>query len=171
MSAVLPSYPDLQPEDERTALKQRLDQYRAIAAAALVDTPWQEATSRLLPATDMTIAGIIKHLAWAEDHWFQGRLLGTTMPKPWDAPGNDDPDRSMRLAPEDTVGVISQLYSSACERSRAAMTRCETLSRPAAVPSFGRGPVNLRWILVHMIDETARHAGHLDLLRDAIRNE
>jgi 8-oxo-dGTP pyrophosphatase MutT (NUDIX family)/SAM-dependent methyltransferase len=37
------------------------------------------------------------------------------------------------------------------------------------VPSFGVGPVNLRWILVHMIDETARHAGHLDLLLDAIR--
>lgn len=38
----------------------------------------------------------------------------------------------------------------------------------AAAPSFGIGPVNLRWILIHMIDETARHAGHLDLLRDCL---
>jgi hypothetical protein len=71
----------------------------------------------------------------------------------------------MRLAPDDTVAGIVQLYSSACSRSRAALARCDSLDRVAAVPSFGIGPVNLRWILIHMIDETARHTGHLDLLR------
>ena len=164
-----PVLPDLRPEDERTALVQRLDQYRTIAASALFDISWDQATARLLPATDMTIAGIVRHLAWAEDRWFQGRLLGTTMPEPWDAPGADDPDHAMRLAPDDTAEIIVQLYSSACERSRAAVDRCATLDCVAAVPSFGIGPVNLRWILVHMIDETARHAGHLDLLRDCIK--
>ena len=168
---VPPAYPDLQPGDERSALVQRLDQYRAIAATALVDVPWEEATACLLPATDLTIAGIVKHLAWPEDRWFQGRLLGTSMPIPWNAPGADDPDRSMRLAAGDTLDGIIGLYSSACERSRAAVEQCESLGCPAAVPSFGKGPVNLRWILVHMIDETARHAGHLDLLQDAIRND
>jgi hypothetical protein len=162
------AHPDLQPEDERTALVQRLDQYRAIAAAALDDVPWAKASARLLPATDMTLAGIVKHLAWAEDRWFQGRLLGVRMPSPWDAPGLDDPDRSMRLAPGDTRDGIVELYSSACERSRAAVAGCESLDRTAVVPSFGKGPVNLRWILVHMIDETARHSGHLDLLRDEV---
>ena len=67
MAAFPPSDPDLHPGDERKALLQRLDQYRAIAAAALDDVPWQQARARLLPATDMTIAGIVKHLAWAED--------------------------------------------------------------------------------------------------------
>ena len=161
--------PDLRPEDERTGLVQRLDQYRAIAAASLADLDWAAASARLLPATDLTIAGIVKHLAWAEDRWFQGRLLGTAMPAPWKAPGADDPDRSMRLAAEDTVDGIVELYRLACERSRAALSRCDSLSDVAAVPSFGRGPVNARWILVHMIDETARHAGHLDLLRDSLR--
>ena len=166
-----PEHPDLRPDDERTALVQRLDQYRATVAAALADVPWEQASARLLPATDLTIAGIVRHLAWAEDRWFQGRLLGAGMPAPWDAPGADDPDASLHLAPGDTVDGIVGLYSSACARSRAAVARCESLSHPAAVPSFGRGPVNLRWILVHMIDETARHAGHLDLLRDTIRSE
>jgi hypothetical protein len=160
--------PDLQPGDERTALVQRLDHYRAIAAAALVDLPWEEASTRLLAATDLTIAGIVKHLAWAEDRWFQGRLLGVPMPAPWDAPGADDPDQAMRLASDDTVAGIVRLYSSACSRSRSALARCRSLDHVAAVPSFGTGPVNLRWILVHMIDETARHAGHLDLLRDCL---
>ena len=158
-------HPDLQPGDERTALVQRLDQYRAIAAAAL---EWEEASTRLLPATDLTIAGIVKHLAWAEDRWFQGRLLGVPMPAPWDAPGADDPDQAMRLASDDTVAGIVQLYSSACSRSRSALARCDSLDHVAAVPSFGIGPVNLRWILIHMIDETARHTGHLDLLQDCL---
>ncbi len=167
MTVPRPADPDLRPEDERSALVERLDQYRAIAAAALVDLPWQQASAHLLPATDMTIAGIVRHLAWAEDRWFQGRLLGLEMPAPWDRPGADDPDHSMRLAPGDTVDGILELHSSACERSRAAVAQCDSLNHRAAVPSFGMGPVNLRWILVHMIDETARHAGHLDLLRDA----
>ncbi len=159
--------PGLAPEDERSALGERLDQYRAIAATALADIPWHQASAHLLPATDMTIAGIVKHLAWAEDRWFQGRLLGSEMPTPWDRPGADDPDHSIRLAPGDTVVGILDLYNSACERSRKAVAQSDSLSRVAAVPSFGIGPVNLRWILVHLIDETARHAGHLDLLRDA----
>ncbi len=168
MADAQPVYPDLQPKDERSALVQRLDQYRAIAAAALVDVPWPAASTRLLPATDLTIAGVVRHLAWAEDRWFQGRLLGSPLPAPWDHPAADDPDHSMRLTPGDTVAGIVGLYVSACDRSRAATARCESLNHVAAVASFGRGPVNLRWILVHMIDETARHIGHLDLLRDAL---
>ena len=168
MAVDRPVDPDLQPEDERSALVQRLDQYRAIAANALADVPSQQASARLLPATDMTIAGIVKHLAWAEDRWFQGRLLGSEMPSPWDRAGGDDADDSMRVTPGDTVDGILELYSSACNRSRDAVAQCDSLSQLAAVPSFGVGPVNLRWILVHMIDETARHAGHLDLLRDPL---
>jgi uncharacterized damage-inducible protein DinB len=158
---------DLQPGDERTALVQRLDQYRGVVAAALQAVSWEQATARVLPATDLTIAGIVRHLAWVEDHWFQARLLGVAMPAPWDAPGANDQDRSLRLAPEDTAEGIGGLYASACARSRAATDRFASLDQPAAVTSFKAGPVNLRWILVHMIDETARHAGHLDLLRDA----
>jgi hypothetical protein len=162
-------HPDLQPQDERIALVQRLDQYRAIARAPLVDLEWEEASTRLLPASDLTIAGVVRHLAWAEDRWFQGRLLGTEMPAPWNVPGADDPDSAMRLSPGDTVEGIILLYSEACRRSREALARCDSLSVAAAIPSFGIGPVNVRWLLVHMIDETARHAGHLDLLRDCLR--
>jgi len=162
---------DLQPPDERVALVERLDQYRAIAQGAIADLEWEVASAKLLPATDMTMAGIVKHLAWAEDRWFQGRLLGMRMPPPWDAPGADDPDQAMRLASGDSVPKIVELHSEACDRSRAALSLCDSLDTVAKVQSFGRGPVNLRWILVHMIDETARHAGHLDLLSDCLRVE
>lgn len=168
MTDVEPKHPDLQPPDERTALVQRLDQYRAILSTSLADLTWEEASARHLPATDLTIAGIVRHLAWVEDRWFRGRLLGVAMPPPWDTAVADGPDHSMRLAPGDTVGGILELYSAACVRSRDALGRCESLDTLAAVPSFGTGPVNARWILVHMIDETARHAGHVDLLRDCL---
>lgn len=162
-------YPDLRPADERIALIQRLDQYRSVTAGSLAGLSWDLASARLLPATDLTIAGIVRHLSWAEDRWFQGRLLGRAMPAPWDTPGADDPDRAMRLEPTDTVEGIFGLYAAACERSRAALAGCTSLDQAALVPSFGRGPVNARWILVHMIEETARHAGHLDLLHDALQ--
>jgi len=170
MSASEFLHPDLQPMDERTALEQRLNEYRATVAGALLDLEWSDASSQVLPATDLTIAGIVRHLAWAEDRWFQGRLLGAAMPSPWNRPGADDPGHAMWLDPGDTADAILSLYTSSCDRSRAAIADCETLSVVAAVPSFGKGPVNLRWILVHMIEETARHAGHIDLLRDHIRN-
>lgn len=169
MDAAQPVYPDLRPGDERTALVQRLDQYRAIASGALADVPWERASARLLADTDMTIAGIVRHLAWAEDRWFHGRLLGVEMPAPWDRPGTDEPDIAMRLTADDSVESIVALYRAACERSRVATAQCDSLDHVAAVPSFGRGSVNLRWILVHMIEETARHVGHLDVLRDTLR--
>ncbi len=169
MDTAGPLHPDLRPGDERTALVQRLDQYRTIASAALIDVPWEQASTRLLADTDMTIAGIVKHLAWAEDRWFQGRLLGLRMPAPWDRPGADEPDHAMRLTAEENVESVLALYSAACERSRAAVSGCDSLDQVAAVASFGRGPVNLRWILVHLSDETARHVGHLDVLRDTLR--
>lgn len=167
---VQPEHPDIRPADERTALVQFLDQYRAIAANALRDLVWEDASAQLLPATNLTIAGIVRHLAWAEDRWFQGRLLGVEMPVPWNAPGADDPDSAMQLRADDTVAGIIDLYSAACARSRRALASIDSLDQVAEVPSFGRGPVNARWTLVHMIDETARHAGHLDLLRDCLAN-
>jgi uncharacterized damage-inducible protein DinB len=163
------SYPDPRPPDERTALEQFLDHQRNIVVAKLADLDDGQASARVLDATDLTVGGVVKHLAWTEDHWFQARLLGVERPEPWvSAPLAQDPDWPFRSARHDTVGELLALYDAACRRSRAATARHDSLDAPAALPSFGKGPVNLRWILVHMIDETARHAGHLDLLRDAL---
>lgn len=169
MTSASAAHPDLRPPDERTALTQRLDQYRSIVRSSLADVTWGQASVRLLPASDLTIAGIVKHLAWAEDRWFVGRLLGHAMPPPWDRPGADDPHAAMHLDPTDTIAGIIELYDAACTRARAALTTCTSLDAVAAIPSFDREPVNARWLVVHMIDETARHAGHLDLLLDCLR--
>jgi hypothetical protein len=90
-------FPELRPADERTALEQFLDQYRHIVTSQLADLDHAQASARVLVATDLTVGGIVKHLAWAEDRWFQGKLLGLELPEPWaSAPLADRRDRSPR---------------------------------------------------------------------------
>jgi uncharacterized damage-inducible protein DinB len=162
-------FPDVRPNDERTALDQRLDYYRRAVISKIENLDDAQASTRVLPATDLTVGGIVKHLAWVEDHWFQARLLGVDLPEPWaSAPLTQDRDWPFHSAQHDSVEDLIDLYSTASGRSRAAAARFDSLDAVAAAPSFGKGPVNLRWILVHMIDETACHTGHLDLLRDGI---
>ena len=69
------------------------------------------ASTRLLPATDLTIAGIVRAPGLGRGSLVPGRLLGVEMPAPWNVPGADDPDRAMRLAPDDSVEGIVELYS------------------------------------------------------------
>lgn len=161
-------YRDVQPASERDALTRILDIYRAEIAQQLGELTDAEAATQFLPSTSMTVGGIVKHLASSEDSWFQGKMLGATVPEPWvSAPMVEDPDWPFRSAREDSVKELLDLYADACERSRAAAKRFDSLDTLAARPSFGRGPVNRRWLLVHLVDETARHAGHIDLLLDA----
>ena len=160
-------HPDLQPPDERTALEQRLDHHRALVVSALTGLDHDQASRRVLPATDLSVLGIVKHLAWTEDRWFQHKFLGQDLPEAWAAAPAGESDWPFESSAADTVDDVVALYRSACERSREAAAG-QALDTAAALVSFDRGPVNLRWLLVHMVDETARHLGHIDLLRDAL---
>ena len=72
--------------------------------------------------------------------------------------------RSVVFGAEELLG----LYVAACELSRTATAACASMDTLAALLSFDKKPVNLRWLLADMIDETARHSGHADLIRDAL---
>ena len=160
---------DLQPATERVGLTQRLDEERLAIVAQALDLSADEVHARPLPATNLSIARIVKHLAFTEDRWFQHKLLGLDIPEPW---SGVDPatahDWSFTSADLDSRNQIIDLYEGACQRSRAATSACPSMETLAAHPSFGKKPVNLRWLLAHMIDETSRHSGHIDLLRDAL---
>ena len=159
-------HPRLHP-GERDTLVQFLDQQRAAVLAALDGLADETAAARLLPATDMTIGGIVKHLAHMEDLWFTHTLRGAAFPPPWTATGEDE-EWAWRSAAGDGVVALHETYAGACGRSRRAMAGVDLDAR-AARPSFGKAPVNLRWLLVQMIRETAQHCGHLDLMLDAAR--
>ena len=162
-------FADLQPESERAGLTERLDEERRAVLAQASDLSPDELHARPLASTDLTIGRLIKHLAFVEDRWFQHKLLGLELPEPWcSIEDSIAHDWSFYSADADSAEDLLSLYAAACERSRGATARCPSLDTLAVYPSFDRKPVNLRWLLAHMIDETARHSGHADLIRDAL---
>ncbi|MHA7984357.1 DinB family protein [Rathayibacter sp. CAU 1779] len=162
-------YPDLD-AGERTTLAQFLDLYRERVLRRFGVLSDEQARTRSLPATNLTPGGIVKHLAHMEDHWFTARAGSRELPEPWaSAPFDDRPDWDFESAEDDSVEEIIRLYRGACERSRAVFAGLPSLETRATRPSFGRGTVTLRWVMVHMLEETACHVGHLELLTDPYR--
>ena len=158
--------------DERTMLEQFLDFHRAGVVRTLDEVTDEQAAARVLPATDLTVGGLVKHLAAIEDLWFSHKLLDAPSAEPWrSAPFDQDPDWEFHSAAENSVVELRQLYLDACEASRRITARVESLDVLAARGSFGDQLVSLRWIYLHMIEETAQHRGHLDLLLDALRQK
>jgi len=153
--------------DETTTLNQFLDFYRAVVYRKLNGLTAEQAHSPALPPSTLTIGGIVKHLALVEDTWVQETLHGRELPEPWQsAPFDDDPDWDFHSAPNDSPEELLDLYTQACARSRDAAAGLSL--EHEAVGTLKGEPFSLRRIIVHMIEEVARHAGHADLLREAL---
>ncbi|MBA2338220.1 MAG: DinB family protein [Acidimicrobiia bacterium] len=162
---------DPKPADELTSLTQFLDSHRAIFVNKAAGLDAEQLAARPIPSSAMTLGGMIKHLAVVEDSWFQDDLLANGLGEPWaSAPWDDDRDWEWHSAVHDTPDELLALYDEACARSRAAVDslggNLDHLS--AAVDERTGGHYSLRWILLHMIEETAQHNGHADLMREAI---
>ncbi len=123
-------------------------------------------------ASTMTLGGLLKHMAYVEDHWFSRALHGNDAAAPWAAVDwKADEDWDWHSAADDTPEQLLDLWQASVARSRqlAADALADGgLDTPArrAWPD-GRAP-SLRWIYVHMIEEYARHNGHADLLRESV---
>jgi uncharacterized damage-inducible protein DinB len=119
-------------------------------------------------ASTMTLGGLLKHLAMVEDDYFSVRLLGRAPAPPWDAA---DWEWAWRSAADDAPEALYALWEENVTRSRANLARVLADGDLAQPVGFtwpdGRTP-SVRRILVDMIEEYARHAGHADLLREAI---
>jgi uncharacterized damage-inducible protein DinB len=155
--------------DELSLLSEFLDYHRATLVMKMSGLT-QEQLSVSVPPSPLTLAGLVKHLALVEDSWFHDRLLGHDLPEPWaSAPFDDDVDWDFHSAIHDSPSELLDLYAAACERSRAAVAEVGGDLLATMVRPTRRGErFNLRWILLHMIEETARHNGHADLLRESI---
>jgi uncharacterized damage-inducible protein DinB len=120
----------------------------------------------------MTLGGLLKHLAWVEDYWFSYRLHGNDPAAAWSEVDWDaDPDWEWHSARDDGPEELRALWQQATDRSRALTTAALDdggLDRLAATPWPNGESPSLRWIVVHMIEEYARHNGHADLLRESI---
>jgi uncharacterized damage-inducible protein DinB len=159
--------PDLQ-ADERTTLVEFLDYHRATFLSKIAGLT-HEQLNRTLPPSDLTLASLTKHLALVEDSWFQERFVGVEV-EPWaSAPFDDDRDWEMHSAKDDSPEDLVALYRTAIARSQATVATVESLDALSAINDRREDiPYSMRWILVHMIEETARHNGHADLIRESI---
>jgi pimeloyl-ACP methyl ester carboxylesterase len=123
----------------------------------------------------MTLGGILKHLSYVEDHWFSTRLHGADPHPPWDSVDwKATPDWDWDSAAGDSPAQLRSGWQDAMARSReltAAALATGGLGQLAR-KGWPNGDVpSLRWILVHMIEEYARHNGHADLLRESVDGE
>lgn len=128
-----------------------------------------------LPPTSMTLGGMLKHLAGVEDGWFTCTVGGLPEPEPWASHDQDeDPDWDWNSATADSGAELRSLWTERVARSREIVDNAVASDGAAALdqcyPAW-LGDVSLRWVIVHMIEEYARHNGHADLIREAIDGE
>jgi uncharacterized damage-inducible protein DinB len=145
---------------EREVLEAFLDLYRDIMVRKVVGLSTEATRTRLVPSST-TLAGLLKHLASVEREWFQSILAQ----RPAAEVGVHVTDDGWGIASSDSVDDLVADYRQACAESRAVASG---LALDATVPMPRLGRVSLRWVYVHMIEETARHAGHADILREQI---
>ena len=145
--------------DEHTSLDAFLDWYRATVCLKVAGMPDASARRALVPSSVTTCAGIVRHLTWVERKWFREVLQGETLrpPRPPD-------DQDFIVTERDSLPDLLRDYEVECENSRK-VSAAWNLDDVARDPEHRE---SCRWVLLHMIEETARHVGHLDLLREVL---
>lgn len=153
---------------EATLLVQYLDYQRETLLSKTDGLTHAQLAQKHTPS-ELTLAGLLHHLALVEEDWMEARFFGLDDRDPW--AGVDweaDPDWEFRTAVDLAPEQLRQRYRLACERSRQVVADATSLEQLSA-QALGDGQhFSLRWVLLHLIEETARHAGHADMLREAI---
>ncbi|MEY9843003.1 DinB family protein [Streptacidiphilus sp. MAP5-3] len=147
---------------EKESLHVALDRHRDAVLWKLGGLD-DEQLRRPMTPSGTNLLGLVKHLSGAELAWFCetfGREMG---PLPFDLDAEDDPD--MRVEPHESTEEILAFYARA--RATADQAIGELSLDTAGTAWFGDS-VTLRWVLIHMTTETARHAGHMDIMRELI---
>jgi hypothetical protein len=153
------------PEDQM--LLDFLDAQRE-AALSIVAGLDEEAWHRSVVPSGWTPAGLVEHLGGAEWHWFQGVVSGV---EPEPPPEDAQPyDRIAAFVTDEPSAEIIAFYRDQIASSNAVLAKTSLSAPPRGrhgVPGQDEPP-DVRWIVLHMIEETARHAGHLDIARELL---
>lgn len=152
--------------NERPVLDHWLDLYRDTVLLKIAGLNADQLARRTVPPSSMSLIGTVRHLTEVEAYWLRVVLLDEQdVADYYCTPTSPDGDF-------DDVNSTTAAADVAAYRSELVTTRANTSAWPdldAPVRGLRKGnPVNLRWILVHLIEEYARHLGHMDLLREAL---
>ena len=146
---------------EKESLRASLDRHRD-AVLWKIDGLDDEQLRRPMTPSGTNLLGLVKHLAAVEYGWFCETFGRETEPLPFDP---DDEDADLRVQPQESTADITAFYA----RARAAADQVvEELAIEDEGTSWSGDTVTLRWVLIHMVEETARHAGHMDIVRELI---
>lgn len=160
--------------DEVATLRGFLDWFR-VTVRRQCEGLDQHQLSTPLPTSPLTLGGMLKHLTYVEQWWFTVVLTGAEPQGIWaDVDWDADEDWDWHSAVDDSPAQLIAWHVEEVERSDAALDRALAaggLDQPAARARRNGQHPSLRWILVHMVEEYARHAGHADLIREAIDGE
>jgi uncharacterized damage-inducible protein DinB len=150
--------------DERSSLTAWLDYQRATLLQKCDGLTGEQLALASVPTTNLTLLGLLRHMLLVEWWWFDHIFAGGSAPQPFDT--HDDPEYEFtHLFPQEAEAVKVRFVEQ-CERSSQIVTDAANLSDVSE--GTERETRDLRWIMVHMIEEYARHNGHADLIREAI---
>jgi hypothetical protein len=146
---------------EKESLQVSLDRHRDAVLWKLEGLDDADLRRTMTPS-GTNLLGLVKHLAAVEYGWFCETFGRPIEPLPFD---EDDPDADLRVRPDETTADVLAFYARA--RAAADQAIAEVELEETGTAWFG-DPVSMRWVLIHMVEETARHAGHVDILRELI---
>ena len=145
--------------DEKTSLHVALQRHRDVVLWKIEGLDDDQLRRQMTPS-GTSLLGIVKHLAAVEYGWFCSTFGREMEPMPFD---EEAPEADLRIAPGETTTDIVDFYNRAC--SAADVVIGEVGLEELGDAWFGE-QVSMRWVLIHMVEETARHAGHMDILRE-----
>jgi len=156
---------------ERDRVQYFLDQQRQAVLAIIEDLDEAQLNTPVLPS-GWTPVGLVRHLAGAEAMWFQWVVLGTQPEVTW-SDGVDDPpyDPEAPFTTGHSSTAVIEQYRRQCEISNEILRSKDLDGALLGEIGFdwpGEPITDLRWVVLHMIEETARHAGHLDAARELL---
>ena len=162
-------YPDFDPvatAGERPTLTAFLDEQRASFEARCTGLTAELMAMRACEPSSMSLLGLLRHMAGVESGWFRTVMGGDDRPRPFSSP--DDPDHDFNGARADDEQVETAWVAWRAEVGSARRFVAEVRDLEITGIEKWRGPMSLRWVLIHMIEEYAQHNGHADLLRERI---
>lgn len=153
--------------DERTQLVGWLDLQRALV-------PWKceglsdvDAHRSVLPTSPlMTMAGVVSHLRWVEHTWLEVLFLG----RPAEGPQFQEPEDTDMMVEGMPLARLLEEYDVQCAVSNE-IVAAHSLDDVGTHPDFGSAAATLRWMLIHLVEETARHLGQMDTIRELLDGE
>ena len=149
--------------DERTTLLTMLQYTRDTARAKCEGVSAADAAATPLTTSPlMSIGGVVSHLRWVEHSWIENRFVGGPDLGPWT---DDEPDREFSLGAQTPLARLLEEYVDQARRTDLLIAGLDLDSR-SQTPLGSGGYPTLRWVVLHLVEENARHNGHLDVLRE-----